>query len=74
MILLSKPHLSKLKMTQSGPSKKPAPAPKEEPKTELQLRIEQLKKEKPDVYEQYVKAIRQKRPVSVYPDLSVRIG
>ncbi len=62
-------------MTQSGPSKKPAHAPKEEPKkTELQLRIEKLKTEKPEVYEQYVKAIRQKRPVSVYPDLSVRIG
>ena len=75
-------------MTQSGPSKKPqpvakeeepkaveAPAPKkEEPKSKMDLLIERLRKEKPQIYEQYVQAAKNRRPVWIYPDLTVRIG
>jgi hypothetical protein len=72
-------------MTQSGQVKKsPEPlvvseevkeAPKKAaPKSKLDLLIEQLKEEKPDVYEQYVAAIKNRRPAWIYPDLTVRIG
>jgi hypothetical protein len=62
-------------MTQSGPTKKPQPVvKKEEPKSEMEILLDRLKEEKPAVYEQYVTAARQKRPVWVYPDLTVRIG
>jgi hypothetical protein len=36
--------------------------------------IEQLKAEKPEVYQQYVAAAKAKRPVWIYPDMTVRIG
>jgi len=36
--------------------------------------IEELKASKPAVYEQYVAAAKAKRPVWIYPDLTVRIG
>ena len=72
-------------MTQSGQSKKPQQQPKklevdikppvkEEPKTKLDLLIEQLKEEKPQTYEVYRNAIKAKKRVSIYPDLSIRIG
>ena len=71
-------------MTQSGQPKKPLAVepvsevketPKEEaPKSKMDLLIEELKTKKPDVYEQYVAAAKAKRPVWVYPDLTVRIG
>jgi len=68
-------------MTQSGPSKK-FPTPKAdvvitEPKvvkTELELRIEELKEKKPQVYEEYRKAIKSQKRASIGPDLSLRIG
>ena len=50
---------------------------KEEPpvsKGPLDELIERLKVEKPMVYEQYRKALRQRRPAWIYPDLTVRIG
>jgi hypothetical protein len=40
----------------------------------MDLLIDQLKTEKPEVYEQYVTAAKAKRPVWIYPDLTVRIG
>jgi hypothetical protein len=71
-------------MTQSGQVKKSVEpleasevkeAPKKsEPKSKMDLLIEQLKAEKPEVYEQYVAAAKAKRPVWIYPDLTVRIG
>jgi hypothetical protein len=74
-------------MTLSGQTKKPQPQKavskpevdikppvKEEPKTKLDLLIEQLKEEKPQTYELYRNAIKAKKRVSIYPDLSVRIG
>jgi len=72
-------------MTQSGQVKKsPEPleaseeikeAPKKAaPKSKLDMLIEQLKAERPEVYEQYVTAIKNRRPAWVYPDLTVRIG
>lgn len=72
-------------MTQSGQVKKPLEpleaseeikeAPKKAaPKSKLDVLIEQLKAEKPEVYEQYVTAIKNRRPAWVYPDLTVRIG
>tara|TARA_B100002019_G_C21184177_1_gene555295 strand:+ start:299 stop:532 length:234 start_codon:yes stop_codon:yes gene_type:complete len=77
-------------MTQSEPSKKPQAAkavtPKPEvveevvkeeppaPKSELDKLIERLRVEKPEVFEQYRKALRQRRPAWIYPDLTVRIG
>jgi len=71
-------------MTQSGQTKKPQPqkavskpieTPQEEaPKTKLDLLIEQLKEEKPQTYEVYRNAVKSKKRVSIYPDLSIRIG
>jgi hypothetical protein len=71
-------------MTQSGQVKKslavePVSEVKEvlkqePPKTKMDALIEELKKVKPDVYEQYVAAAKAKRPVWIYPDLTVRIG
>jgi DnaJ-domain-containing protein 1 len=72
-------------MTQSGQAKKSLEpleaseeikeAPKKAaPKSKLDALIEQLKAEKPEVYEQYVAAIKNRRPAWVYPDLTVRIG
>jgi hypothetical protein len=71
-------------MTQSGQVKKsvePLEASevkelpkKPEPKSKMDLLIEDLKAEKPEVYEQYVAAAKAKRPVWIYPDLTVRIG
>ena len=67
-------------MTQSGPSKKPQPAAAkaveaEAPKkTKLEELLDRLKEEKPALYEQYVNAAKNKRPVWVYPDLTLRIG
>lgn len=71
-------------MTQSGPVKKslleqPVSEVKEEPKkaapkSKMELLIEELKATKPEVYEQYVAAAKAKRPVWIYPDLTVRIG
>ena len=75
-------------MTQSGQSKKPLqqepkleskPAVLEEPpkgksKSPYDLLIEDLKAKKPEVYEQYRKALQAKKPAWVYPDLTVRIG
>jgi hypothetical protein len=71
-------------MTQSGQVKKSLEpleasevkeAPKKAaPKSKLDVLIERLKEEKPEVYEQYVGAIKNRRPAWVYPDLTVRIG
>ena len=71
-------------MTQSGQVKKsvePLEASevkelpkKPEPKSKMDLLIEDLKAAKPEVYEQYVAAAKAKRPVWIYPDLTVRIG
>jgi hypothetical protein len=40
----------------------------------MDMLIERLKEEKPDAYEQYVAAAKKKRPVWIYPDLTIRIG
>ena len=71
-------------MTQSGQTKKQQSnvvvteekpvVKKEAPKTQLELLIERLKEEKPQTYEVYVNAIKAKKRVSIYADLSVRIG
>ena len=74
-------------MTQSGQSKKSQPEaqepkaveaskPKKEkaPKTKMEILIERLREEKPQIYEQYVQAAKNRRPVWIYPDLTVRIG
>ena len=70
-------------MTQSGQVKKPlveepleaSEAPKKaQPKSKMDQLIEDLKAKKPEVYEQYVAAAKNKRPVWIYPDLTVRIG
>ena len=74
-------------MTQSGQSKKSqpeaqepkaveAPKPKKEEalKTKMEILIERLREEKPQIYEQYVQAAKNRRPVWIYPDLTVRIG
>ena len=70
-------------MTQSGQVKKPlveeplevSEAPKKaQPKSKMDMLIEDLKTKKPEVYEQYVAAAKNKRPVWIYPDLTVRIG
>lgn len=50
------------------------PPKKAAPKSKLDENIENLKAKKPEVYEQYVAAIKAKRPVWIYPDLTVRIG
>ena len=47
---------------------------KAEPKSKMDALIEELKASKPAVYEQYVAAAKAKRPVWIYPDLTVRIG
>lgn len=71
-------------MTQSGQAKKSVEpleasevkeAPKAaKPKSKMDLLIEELKEKKPEVYQQYINAAKAKRPVWVYPDLTVRIG
>jgi hypothetical protein len=74
-------------MTQSGQVKKSvepleasevkeAPEVKEtpKPKSKMDVLIEKLKVEKPEAYEQYVAAAKAKRPVWIYPDLTIRIG
>jgi hypothetical protein len=70
-------------MTQSGPNRKfQTPKPKAEvvitepetPKTELELRIEELKEKKPHIYEEYRNAIKSQKRASIGPDLSLRIG
>lgn len=71
-------------MTQSGQVKKSplveeplevSEAPKKsEPKSKMDQLIEELKVKKPEVYQQYVTAAKNKRPVWIYPDLTVRIG
>ncbi len=74
-------------MTQSG-LKKPQPKAKvvvtetpepevvveETPKTPVDLLLERLKTEKPQTYEQYIKAVKAKKNVAIYPDLTLRIG
>ena len=50
------------------------PPVREEPKTEVDEIIERLRTEKPQTYDQYIKAIEAKKLVSVYPDLTLRIG
>ena len=50
-------------------------APKKaQPKSKMDQLIEDLKAKKPEVYEQYLAAAKAKRPVWIYPDLTVRIG
>ena len=70
-------------MTQSGPIKKSLPLKAKadvvitEPevvKTELELRIEELKEKNPQVYEEYRKAIKSQKRASIGPDLSLRVG
>tara|TARA_R100000781_G_scaffold114405_1_gene85115 strand:- start:791 stop:1012 length:222 start_codon:yes stop_codon:yes gene_type:complete len=43
-------------------------------KSQYDLLVEELKVKKPEVYEQYRKALKAKKPAWVYPDLTVRIG
>jgi hypothetical protein len=50
------------------------PPVKEEPKTQLDVLIERLKEEKPQTYDVYLNAVKAKKSVSIYPDLSIRIG
>ena len=50
------------------------PPVREEPKTEVDVLIERLRTEKPQTYDQYIKAIEAKKIVSVYHDLTLRIG
>ena len=74
-------------MTQSGQTKKPQPQKavskpevdikppvNEKPKTQLDVLIERLQEEKPQTYEVYLNAVKSKKRVSIYPDLSIRIG
>ena len=76
-------------MTQSGQTKKtqqptpqaapPKPAVIEEPpkgssKSPYDILIEDLKTKKPEIYKQYIKAIKDKKRAWIYPDLTVRIG
>ena len=76
-------------MTQSGQNKKSPlqeekkldskPVVLEEPpkgksKSPYEILIGELKEKKPEVYEQYKKALQAKKPAWVYPDLTVRIG
>jgi hypothetical protein len=69
-------------MTLSGQTKPPKKqplkveepeAPKKEP-TQLDLLLKQLKEEKPQTYDVYLNAVKAKKSVSIYPDLSIRIG
>ena len=50
------------------------PPVKEEPKTEVDILIERLRDEKPQVYESYVAALKAQKRAFIYPDLTVRIG
>ena len=50
------------------------PSKKAAPKSKMELLIEELKEKKPETYEQYVQAAKNKRPVWIYPDLTIRIG
>jgi len=50
------------------------PSKKAEPKSKMELLIEELKEKKPETYEQYAQAAKNKRPVWIYPDLTIRIG
>jgi len=74
-------------MTQSGPNKKSQPpkakvvisepvdiAPPKKELTEMDLRIEELKEKSPQVYEEYVNAIKSKKRATIGPDLSLRVG
>ena len=70
-------------MTQSGPIRKSPPLKVKadvvitEPKvvkTELELRIEELKEKNPQVYEEYRNAIKSQKRASIGPDLSLRVG
>jgi len=70
-------------MTQSGPIRKSPPLKAKadvvitEPKvvkTELELRIEELKEKKPHIYEEYRNAIKSQKRASIGPDLSLRVG
>ena len=73
----TKKSLSKPKVVVSEPEikepeiKEPV---KEEPKTEVDILIERLKNEKPQVYEGYVAALKAQKRAFIYPDLTVRIG
>ena len=58
-------------MTQSGQSKKTQqPTPQAAPPKPAV--IEETKK--PEIYKQYIKAIKDKKRAWIYPDLTVRIG
>ena len=46
----------------------------EEPKTEIDILIDRLQTERPQTYEEYLKAVKGKKNVAIYPDLSIRIG
>ena len=71
---LKKPNKARVVVTEPLESEiKEAPV-KEEPKTEVDILIERLKTEKPQTFEQYVKAVEAKKVVAVYPDLTLRIG
>jgi len=70
-------------MTQSGQVRKSPPlkvkadvviTEPEVVKTELELRIEELKEKKPQVYEEYRNAIKSHKRASIGPDLSLRVG
>ena len=50
------------------------PSKKAEPRSKMDELIEQLKVDKPEVYAQYIAAAKAKRPVWIYPDMTVRIG
>ena len=50
------------------------PPVREEPKTEVDILIERLRDEKPQVYESYVAALKAQKRAFIYPDLTVRIG
>ena len=88
MILQNKQPLSKQKMTQSGRDKK-IQRPKQDPKvviteevdiappkeeTEIERRIRELKETKPQIYQEYVNAIKSQKRATIGPDLSLRIG
>ena len=70
---LKKP--TKAKVVETEPLKPEIKEPVvEKPKTELDILIDKLKEEKPTAYEQYIKAVKAKKSVAIYPDLSLRIG
>jgi len=69
--LASKP---KVVVTTEDPVvKEETEAPKKEP-TQLDLLIAQLKEEKPQTYDLYLSAVKARKSVSIYSDLSIRIG